>query len=348
MTSPLSSGHIPVLMPEAIAQMVGETPRPQAVYVDATFGGGGYSRYLLETQPDCRVIAIDRDPAAAVRAQALLAAYPERLTFVAGRFGTMASLLKEAVQALGLAPLPSGALPIDGIVMDIGVSSFQIDQADRGFSFMRPGPLDMRMELAGPSAADVVNETEEAPLADILYHFGEERQSRRIAREICRERREVGPFETTIRLAEAVRRVVRKSKDGIDPATRTFQALRIFVNDEIGELQRGLEAAEAVLPEGGRLAVVSFHSLEDREVKSFLRARSQDAAGGSRLLPGEEQGAPPSFQLLTRKAVAPSDVEARQNPRARSARLRAAERTAAPVFVEDASAPSFGRAGGWR
>jgi 16S rRNA (cytosine1402-N4)-methyltransferase len=214
------------------------------------------------------------------------------------------------------------------------VSSYQIDQAERGFSFMRQGPLDMRMEQAGRSAADVVNETEADALADIIYHYGEERQSRRIARAIVAHREENGPFATTADLANVVRRVVRKSKDGIDPATRTFQGLRIFVNDEIGELRRGLAAAERILRPGGRLVVVSFHSLEDREVKAFMRDRAASSGAGGRLLPGETAGPAPTFSLVTRKAIAASAEEARQNPRARSAKLRAAERLDQPARTD--------------
>jgi len=310
-----AQGHIPVLRDEAVAALA---PRPGGVYVDGTFGGGGYARALLEATPDARVIGIDRDPEAEARAAALAEDFPGRLIFVPGRFGDLDRLCAE-----------SGFAQVDGVVLDIGVSSFQIDQAERGFSFARSGPLDMRMGADGASAADVVNGASEEDLADIIYYYGEERAARKVARAIVRERDEAGPFTTTHQLAEVVRRVVRKSpKDQIDPATRTFQALRIHVNDEIGELRRGLAAAEAALAPGGRLVVVTFHSLEDREVKAFLKDRS--AGGGEgRLLPGETAGPAPSFTLVTRKAVTPSATECRANPRARSAKLRVGERTAA-------------------
>lgn len=320
----MSGIHIPVMLQESVDALRGVLSEASAsdhplTIVDGTFGGGGYTRALLDALPDCHVIGIDRDPSAAERARAVTADYPDRFTFIAGRFGDMDALLGERDLA-----------PVDGVVLDIGVSSYQIDEADRGFSFMRQGPLDMRMEQAGPSAADVVNETDEETLANIIYQYGEERQSRRIARAIVKDRQENGPITTTTGLANVVRRVVRKSKDGIDPATRTFQGLRIYVNDEIGELQRGLSAAEAILRPGGHLVVVSFHSLEDREVKQFLRDRSADSSGGSRLLPGETAGPQATFRLLTRKAIAASAEEARANPRARSAKLRAGERLDTP------------------
>lgn len=312
-----TNGHIPVMMAEVLD---GLAPRPGGVYVDGTFGAGGYSRAILEAAPDTRVIGIDRDPDAAPRAAALAADFPGRLTFIAGRFGDMGTLIND--RGLG---------PVDGVTLDVGVSSFQIDEADRGFSFMREGPLDMRMERHGRSAADLVNECEEAELADIIYHYGEERMARRVARAICLSRESAaGPITSTGRLASIIRSVVRKTPGGIDPATRTFQGLRIAVNDEIGELQRGLAGAELILRPGGRLAIVSFHSLEDREVKTFLRERSATSGSGGRLLPGEMVGPTPTFTLIHRKAVAPSDAEAARNPRARSARLRVAERTDGP------------------
>lgn len=309
------TAHVPVLLAEVIAALA---PHAEGVYVDGTFGAGGYTRAILEAAPGCKVVAIDRDPEAEPRAAALAAEFPGRLTFIAGRFGDMADLVPDA-----------GFEYVDGIALDVGVSSMQIDQAERGFSFMRNGPLDMRMDTRrGPTAADVVNTMDEEDLANVIYRYGEERQSRRVARAIVHARHDA-PFTTTGQLASVVRSVVRKSKDGIDPATRTFQALRIHVNDEIGELERGLAGAEALLKPEGRLAVVSFHSLEDRVVKAFLRERSEGDAG--RLLPGEAAPPAPTFSLLSRKAVTPSAEEARANPRARSSKLRAAVRTDAPT-----------------
>lgn len=309
-----ASPHLPVLLHEVIEALA---VVPGGVYVDGTFGAGGYSRAILEAAPETRVVAIDRDPEAAPRAEALAAAFPGRLTFVPGRFGDMGRLVRAA-----------GFDAVDGVALDVGVSSMQIDQAERGFSFMKEGPLDMRMEKSGRSAADLVNEMDEEELAHVIWRWGEEKHSRRVARAIAEERTsERGPITTTGRLASIVRGVVRKSKDGIDPATRTFQGLRIVVNDEIGELRRGLAGAETILRPGGRLAVVSFHSLEDREVKTFLAERAAEQK--SRLLPGEAAPPPATFQLVGRKAVRPSDDECRDNPRARSAKLRVAARTEA-------------------
>jgi 16S rRNA (cytosine1402-N4)-methyltransferase len=311
----LPGGHVPVLLAEVLEVL---RPRDGGIYLDGTFGLGGYARAILEAA-DCRLLAFDRDPAAIEAGAALGADYPDRLTLVLDRFSEMQRYL-------------SG--PLDGVALDLGVSSPQLDQAERGFSFRFDGPLDMRMGESGESAADVVNSRDEAELADILWRYGEERKSRPIARAIVRRRAEQ-PYARTLELAETVRSVVRKAKDGIDPATRTFQGLRIYVNDELGELERGLAAAERCLAPGGRLAVVSFHSLEDRLVKDFLRRRSSDAPRGSRHLPEVEAGPAPSFELLTRQAIKPSAAEAAANPRARSARLRAAERTAAPAWPAD-------------
>ncbi|MFA7429641.1 MAG: 16S rRNA (cytosine(1402)-N(4))-methyltransferase RsmH [Rhodospirillaceae bacterium] len=308
--------HVPVLLAEVLNALA---PKADGVYVDGTFGAGGYTRAILEAAPGCRVVGIDRDPSAEPRAAALAAEFPDRLTFLPGCFGDMARLLADV-----------GITQVDGVALDVGVSSMQIDQAERGFSFMRNGPLGMRMDTrSGLTAADVVNTTEEEDLANLIYKYGEERLSRRVARAIVQTRETSGPFTTTGQLASVIRSVVRKAKDNIDPATRTFQGLRIYVNDEIGELERGLAGAEALLRPDGRLAVVSFHSLEDRVVKSFLRERSGSAQG--RLLPGEPAPPPPTFELLSRKAVTPSAEEAKSNPRARSSKLRAARRTAAPA-----------------
>jgi 16S rRNA (cytosine1402-N4)-methyltransferase len=314
-----AADHVPVMLGELLRALA---PRDGAVYVDGTFGGGGASAALLEAA-DCHVWGIDRDPEAIASGSTLVKRYAGRLSLVEGRFGDMDRLIGER-----------GAAAVDGIALDLGVSSMQLDQAERGFSFRADGPLDMRMagpeSAAGPSAAEVVNSLPEAELADLLYRYGEERKSRPIARAIVAARRE-RPFERTLELAETVRRVVKRGPEGLDPATRTFQALRIYVNDELGELRRGLRAAERLLRRGGRLAVIAFHSLEDRIVKDFLRERSGAAARGSRHLPEAADGPRPAatFSLLFKGARRPDPSECAANPRARSARLRAAERTAA-------------------
>jgi 16S rRNA (cytosine1402-N4)-methyltransferase len=306
--------HLPVLLDEVVAALA---PRDGATYVDGTFGGGGYTAALLDAA-QCRVVGIDRDPDAMARGAALAVRYAGRLRLVEGRFGDMTRLL--------------GDEKVAGVALDLGVSSPQIDDPARGFSFRADGPLDMRMGRDGESAADLINTASEAQLADIIRDYGEERFARRIARAIVARR----PIARTGELAEVVRTAIpRRDPSGIDPATRTFQALRIAVNDELGELDRGLAAAEEVLEPGGRLAVVSFHSLEDRRVKDFLKRRSDAAPRGSRHLPAAAAPAP-SFRLLTRKPIEPSAAELRRNPRARSARLRAAERTAALPWSEAA------------
>lgn len=312
--------HVPVMLPEVLDAL---EPRDGAVYVDGTFGGGGYSRALL-TAARCTVHGIDRDPRAIEAGAALVAEHGGRLELFNGRFADMERLLTAR-----------GVTQVDGVALDIGVSSPQIDEPARGFSFRFDGPLDMRMGADGPTAADVVNTADEATLADIIERYGEERFARRIARAIVAARAQ-GPITRTQQLAEIVRKVVRRTPDGIDPATRTFQALRIYVNDEIGELRRGLAAAERLLAPGGRLAVVSFHSLEDREVKSFLKRRSGAEAGVSRHLPAVSRTRQPSFTMLTRRAQRPSEAEIARNPRARSARLRSAVRTSAPAWTEAA------------
>ncbi|WP_207476866.1 16S rRNA (cytosine(1402)-N(4))-methyltransferase RsmH [Arenibaculum pallidiluteum] len=312
--------HIPVLRDEVVAALA---PRAGGVYVDGTFGRGGYARAILDAA-DCRVWGIDRDPEAIAAGEALAGAYPDRLAVIEGSFSEMDRLLSA-----------HGVERVDGVALDLGVSSPQLDDPARGFSFRGDGPLDMRMGRHGKTAADVVNGAAEAELADIIFSLGEERHARRVARAIIEARR-AKPFERTLELAEAVRRVVPRSKDGIDPATRTFQALRLFVNDELGELDRGLAAAERLLVPGGRLAVVSFHSLEDRRVKDFLRGREGRVPAPSRHAPVQQPGRAPSFRTLTKKPVAPGSAEATANPRARSARLRAAERTEAPAFEEAA------------
>jgi 16S rRNA (cytosine1402-N4)-methyltransferase len=298
-------------------------PGDGQVYLDGTFGAGGYARAILDAA-DCTLFALDRDPDAIARGAALLADYPERLTLLQGCFGDMRRLLDG-----------SGTPALDGIVLDLGVSSPQIDNPARGFSFRSDGPLDMRMANAGPTAADVVNNFEEKALADTLRQLGEERHARRIAGAIVAARA-AAPITTTAALARIIRDVIPRSKDGIDPATRTFMALRIQVNDELGELERGLAAAEAMLAPGGRLVVVSFHSLEDRRVKNFMRARSSAAPRASRHAPEARTPPAPSFRLMQRRALKPGDTEIAVNPRARSARLRAAIRTDAPM-MEDAA-----------
>lgn len=316
-----ASPHVPVLLDEVLQAL---HPHAGALYADGTFGGGGYSKALLAAA-DCRVYAIDRDPAAIERGRALATLYPGRLELIEGRFGDMPRLLTAR-----------GVAVVHGVVFDLGLSSPQLDEAARGFSFRGDGPLDMRMGASGPTAADLVNQLPEAELADIIWRYGEERQARRIARAIVRAR-EAAPIARTLELAALVRQVVHRSPDGIDPATRTFQALRIRVNDEIEELRRGLMAAEQLLAPGGWLAVVSFHSLEDREVKAFLRERSGGAGRGSRHRPDAAAQRAPTFRLAGRRAVRPSEAECRANPRARSARLRAAQRTDAPAWPAVAS-----------
>ena len=312
--------HIPVLMKEAVEALA---PHAGGIYVDGTFGRGGYTRALL-TSADTRVIAIDRDPTAIQAGQKMVAEFAPRLTLLHGPFGAMDILL--AGQHI---------TQVDGIALDIGVSSPQIDDASRGFSFSADGPLDMRMSQSGPSAADVVNEMSERELADVLYTLGEERCSRRVAHNIV-EARAQQRITRTAQLAEIIRKSVPRSKDGIDPATRSFQALRIYVNDEMGELKQALKAAELLLKPCGRLAVVSFHSLEDRVVKEFFRQRSGNVSV-SRHIPANDHDMPaPSFKTLTKKPLTPSDEECAANPRARSAKLRVAERTNVPAGKDSA------------
>lgn len=314
--------HAPVLLDEVIEAL---RPERGGVYLDGTFGAGGYATALLENGADA-VIAIDRDPEAIARGAAWAGRYGDRLTLVEGRFARLDAVAAErGVEALA------------GVTLDVGVSSMQIDAAGRGFSFMRDGPLDMRMEAEGPTAADVVAEVDEAELADILHWYGEERAARRVARAIVRARAEA-PIETTARLAEVVASALPRQRPGqIHPATRSFQALRIAVNDELGELAEALQAAERALGEGGVLAVVTFHSLEDRIVKRFLQLRGGRAPRASRHAPETTQDAP-RFELLTRRAEGPGEEEVRRNPRARSAKLRAARRTAAPAGPVDPAA----------
>ncbi len=298
--------HIPVLGREAVSFL---NPAPDKRYIDATFGAGGYTKLLLAA--NSRVLGLDRDQTAIALGADLVEQSGGRLELVEANFSELGELAGE---------------PVDGVVFDLGVSSMQLDTAARGFSFRHDGPLDMRMGHDGPSAADLVARASERTLADIVFQLGEERHSRAVARAIVKARAQA-PITTTKRLADLVASVVRHKPTDIHPATRTFQALRMFVNDELGELVSGLAAAERALKPGGRLAVVSFHSLEDRIVKSFLNDRSATGAG-SRHRP-EVKKAEPTFSVLTRRVVTPGEDEVAQNPRARSAKLRAAERTAA-------------------
>lgn len=303
--------HIPVLLDEVVGAV---QPAPGKSMADGTFGAGGYTQALLSG--GARVYAFDRDPAAIAAGDKMVAGNKGQLSLHERRFSEMA----DELTALGV-PL------LDAVVLDIGVSSMQLDQGERGFSFQQDGPLDMRMSGEGESAADFLNTADEAAIADVLYEYGEERQSRRVARAIVAAR----PLETTGDLARVVRRALGyRPHDKKDPATRSFQAVRIHVNDELGELRAGLAAAEALLREGGVLAVVSFHSLEDRIVKRFLREASGAGRAVSRHLPGEIPGPAPTFTRLS-KAIRPSEAEIARNPRSRSSVLRHAIRTAAPA-----------------
>jgi len=302
--------HRPVLLDEVIRAL---EPAPGKRIVDATFGAGGYSRAFLDA--GAQVVAFDRDPTVAAFAAGLPA---DRFRLVEDAFSTMAEHL--------------GAASADGAAIDLGVSSMQLDAAERGFSFQADGPLDMRMSRSGQTAADLVNTAETAELARIFFTYGEERNARRIARALVRRRAEQ-PFRRTLDLAEAVERAQGGRKGAkVHPATRVFQALRIAVNGELAELEAGLEAAEQILRAGGRLAVVSFHSLEDRIVKSFLTERSGRTPAGSRHRPPTEAARRPTFRLLSNGAQSPGAAEIAANPRARSAKLRAAERTADPAW----------------
>ena len=312
--------HYPVMLNEVLAGL-----RPQAgeMHLDGTFGAGGYSRAILGAA-DCLLIAVDRDPTVRPVVDQFRTEFGERFSFYAGPFSELEAAVAE-----------SGCERIDGVVLDIGVSSMQIDQAERGFSFSKPGPLDMRMSGEGASASDAVNRLSERELADIFYVYGEERKSRRVAQFVVRARGE-SPITTTDQLAEIVSRAIGGKHMKIHPATRVFQALRIFVNDELGELARALGAAERVLAPMGRLVVVTFHSLEDRMVKTFMRARSGLAGGGgSRHNPVAVEGPAATFSLETRKAVTATEQELSENPRSRSAKLRVAVRTQAPSWQEE-------------
>ncbi len=320
----MTERHFPVMRDEVVAAIAAKDGE---IIVDATFGAGGYSLAFLESA-NCTVIAIDRDPDAIAAGTELVEAMSGRLQLIEGCFGDMVALLANA-----------GITRVDGIAMDLGVSSMQLDQAERGFSFMHDGPLDMRMGQAGEDAADLVNNLAEAELADIIYQYGEERRSRAIARAIVAAR-EAGQILKTGQLADVVSGVLGRQRDTkMHPATRTFQALRVYVNRELDELDNGLRAAEQLLTPGGRLAVVSFHSLEDRRVKQFLIDRSGAAPRGSRHLPPDEADTPaPTFELIRRGVTKPSAAEIKANARSRSARLRVAIRTDAPVWPEQVAA----------
>ncbi len=318
--------HKPVLLKAVIEAL---SPRHGGIYVDGTFGGGGYSAALLH-EADVSVYAIDRDPEAIAGGSSLAAAFPGRLTLIEGRFSDMIGLLSR-----------HGVASVDGIVLDVGVSSMQIGDSARGFSFQSDGPLDMRMERSGPTAADAVNALDEAELRHIISNFGEERRAAAVARAIVR-RRSDQPLLRTAELARLVESVLgRRPHDNIHPATRTFQALRIHVNRELEELIEALEAAEELLKPGGRLAVVTFHSLEDRIVKRFLALRSGRTSKPSRHQPAAAATSEATFRLLLRGPVAAGEAEVADNPRARSAKLRAAERTAAPALGHEPSLRSL-------
>jgi 16S rRNA (cytosine1402-N4)-methyltransferase len=305
-------GHIPVMLDEVIASL---HPKAGAIYVDGTFGAGGYTRAILNAA-DCKVYAIDRDPEAYQRAIDMAKEFPGRLFPLNGCFGSIAELLQEV-----------GVEKIDGLVLDLGVSSIQIGTPGRGFSFQHDGPLDMRMSMEGQSAADVVNTADEEDLANIIYNYGEERASRRIAKAIVEAR----PLTTTKQLTTVIHKVL-PMHGGMktDTATRTFQALRIYVNDEMGEIDRALGAAEDILIPGGRLVVVSFHSLEDWRVKNFLKEKSGRTSNASRHMPIQNvKEAAPLFAVEKVNGLAPTEAEVARNPRSRSARLRYAIRTEA-------------------
>lgn len=306
--------HIPVLL----GPLLRAVAPVRGIWVDGTFGAGGYTRGLLHEGADL-VIGIDRDPRVFEMAASWADEYGPRLRLEGGTFSDLDRLAGE---------------PVDGVVLDLGVSSMQLDQADRGFSFMRDGPLDMRMGADGPTAAELLNTAPEALIADVLYLYGEERASRRIARAIVAAR----PLSRTQHLAEIVASCLPRPKPGQShPATRSFQAIRIWVNDEFGQLVAGLAAAERALKPGGQLAVVSFHSLEDRIVKRFMQSRSNSAGGGSRYAPAQEQEAA-AFTMPFRRAIGPDDDELAVNPRSRSALLRVARRTDAPSGESESSA----------
>jgi 16S rRNA (cytosine1402-N4)-methyltransferase len=316
-----SARHVPVLRAGVMAALA---PRHDSIYLDATFGDGGYTRAILAVA-GTKVLALDRDPTAIAAGAGMVREFAGRLFLEEAHFASLDRIAAE-----------NGLTLFDGVVFDIGVSSMQLDEAARGFSFRLDGPLDMRMDCAGASAADIVNAADEEKLADIFYYFGEERAARRIARAIVRERGRA-PFTSTLQLSDAIARANPGRPGEIHPATRCFQALRIAVNDELGEFVAGLVAAEKVLQRGGRLVVVTFHSLEDRIAKLFFAKRSGRGEARSRLLPGEAARREPTFEVVGKQPIVPSAAEIALNPRARSAKLRYGRRTSAPAQpVEDA------------
>lgn len=310
------SPHISVLLNEVLEIL---SPQKDEVMVDGTFGAGGYSKAIMAAGP-CRLFGVDRDPRAIAIGKTLEEAADGRFLILSGVYGNMQELLQA-----------EGIEKVDGIALDIGVSSMQIDEAERGFSFMNDGPLDMRMSADGETAADVVNTMDKEELVKIIYRYGDERRAHAISNAIV-ARRETKDFSRTLELADLIATVVKPTGKGIHPATRTFQALRIHVNDELGQLREGLEAAERILAPGGRLAVVSFHSLEDRIVKNFLAERANAKGNPSRHLPMGDTALKPSFELVKRGAIKASKDEIALNTRSRSARLRGATRTDAPVW----------------
>ncbi|WP_417243096.1 16S rRNA (cytosine(1402)-N(4))-methyltransferase RsmH [Celeribacter sp.] len=311
--TPPDAPHIPVLLRPLLRECAPISGR----WLDGTFGAGGYTRGLLAAGAD-HVMGVDRDPLAHELAAEWVTDFGDRISLTLGTFSR----------------LDDYAADLDGVVLDLGVSSMQIDLADRGFSFMKDGPLDMRMSQDGPTAAEFVNGASVDEIADVLFHYGEERQSRKIASAIVMDREKKAPFETTLQLASLIERLLPRKKPGQShPATRTFQAIRIHINDEFGELIAGLEAAERALKPGGQLAVVTFHSLEDRVVKRFFQQRASTGGGGSRYAPVQEVKTP-GFEQLS-KAIGPDDDELEVNPRARSARLRVGRRTDAPALPSD-------------
>jgi 16S rRNA (cytosine1402-N4)-methyltransferase len=318
-----------VLLPSTLQALA---PRADATYVDATFGAGGHSQAILAATPGARVLGIDRDPAAIAAAHAIAERHPGRLQLLLGRFSALEALARTA-----------GITRVDGVLLDLGVSSMQLDAPERGFSFRHDGPLDMRMSAHGPTAADILNAADEQRIADILSRLGEEKGARAIARRIVAERTR-HPFASTMQLAGLVVRVLgREQIAGRHAATRTFQALRMYVNDELGELAAALSAAERVLAPGGRLVVISFHSLEDRLVKHFLKRRAAVTQQGSRHLPPRMRPHPPSFTFVNPRPVSPQSLEIAANPRARSAKLRAAQRTGAAAWPRDDDADGWPR-----